>query len=211
MKNALVLVFFCILGSQLSCVEQDPNSRNIIHTLSAREMDENTLIDSDDDCPVGLVSGIPLDEEFGPGTAEITRCLDNREGVRVVYQVNKSCGNADCSKPYALGNIRNAILDYEITHGLPLHDGYDITLVVYSAGYQLVLDNNAIEPFGEPNPFQDQVEELLLNGVHVYFCQNTGRNKGIITANLIPGVEWVTSGVTAITDFELKGYASIAP
>ena len=32
-------------------------------------------------CPVGLVTGLTLDEEFGVGTSQITRCLIFRNGI----------------------------------------------------------------------------------------------------------------------------------
>ncbi len=38
------------------------------------------------DCPVGLVSGITLDDEFGPGAANITHCLQKTNKIKVVYK-----------------------------------------------------------------------------------------------------------------------------
>jgi len=161
-------------------------------------------------CPVGLVNGLPLNDEFGPGTRAITRCLDNRS-IRVVYQINSTCRNDACTKPYALGNIKNAYNDYVVTHGLRPDMDFEIVAVVYSAGYKLVVDNNALEPFAEENPFQSTVEELLGLDIDIYFCQNTARSKGVMTANLIPGIKYVTSGVTALADYQLNGYAIIQP
>ena len=33
------------------------------------------------ECPVGLVSGQTLDDEFGSGTSDLTKCLDRRHNV----------------------------------------------------------------------------------------------------------------------------------
>ena len=159
---------------------------------------------------MGLVSGLTLDDEFGPGTTEITRCLHHKM-IKVVYQINKTCRDVTCSKPYALGNIQNAIKDYEITHGLILGKNFEIVAVAHSGGYGLMTANDAQEAFSEENPFQAQEESLLAQGVKIYFCQNTSRSKGIVTANLIPGIKYVTSGVTAISDFQLMGYAYLQP
>ena len=35
-------------------------------------------------CPVGLVTGLTLDEEFGPGASEITRCIIFNYGISSV-------------------------------------------------------------------------------------------------------------------------------
>ena len=46
------------------------------------------------DCPVEVLPGSPgtpentLNEEFGPGTQELTTCLENREDVKIVMQLN---------------------------------------------------------------------------------------------------------------------------
>lgn len=83
--------------------------------------------------------------------------------------------------------IQNAINDYQITHGLMLGRDVDIVSIAYGAGYRLMTANDAEQVFSELNPFQEQVESLIEQGVRIYFCQNTSRAKGIVRANLIPG------------------------
>ena len=56
--------------------------RNLAEVMAAAAPGGNNA------CPVGLVSGLPLDEEFGAGTQELTRCLERRHNVKVVVQVN---------------------------------------------------------------------------------------------------------------------------
>jgi len=202
-KVLLIVVMLYLAGCQATA---DDESGSVF----SYGVEINSVDDDDADCPVGLVNDLPLDQEFGPGTAEITRCLQ-RQAIRVVYQINQSCKDETCAKPYALGNIQNAIKDYQITHGLKVGKDFKIVAIAYGAGYKLVLANDAVEPFAEENPFQEQVESLIAQGVQVYFCQNTSRGKGIVTANLIPGIEYVTSGVTAITDFQLMNYAYMQP
>lgn len=166
--------------------------------------------DFNEDCPVGLVSGKTLDEEFGPGTSAITRCLEKRSRVKVVFNINQFCTN-NCTQPYALGNVVNAINDYEITHGMKRGRDYEIVAVLYSAGADFAVTGNA---------FQTQVEGLLNKGVKFYLCQNTARRKGIKTDQLIQttdvngitrGIEYITSGVTALADFQSLGYAEVHP
>ena len=183
------------------------------------------------ECPVGLVSGMELDEEFGPGTDELTRCLKRRHKVKVVMQINKFCRdavtNANCTRPYALGNIRNMIKDYEITHGMEQGKDYEIVAVVHSGGGWQMLTNDGSNGAGDPvsgrNQFEGVVKGLIADGVKFYFCQNTTRsfvNNGILppgdvefgaTGELIEGVEYTTAGVTAIADFQSRGYTYVQP
>lgn len=165
------------------------------------------------DCPVGLVSGKTLDEEFGPGSTSLTRCLKREENIKVLYQANQKCRSNGClrNRAYALGNIRNAIKDYEITHGLKRGEDYRIVLVAHSGGADLMVSNDNLPPNIEPNQFEEEVKDLLAKGVKIYLCQNTARSKGIKTEHLIPGVRYVTAGVTAIGDFQAIGYEYIQP
>ena len=76
------------------------------------------------------------------------------------------------------------------------------------------------------NKFQSDVEFLMSEGVRFFFCQNTTRGfirngtlpgpalidtTGGATAQLIPGVEYVTAGVTAISDLQSQGYRYVQP
>lgn len=162
-------------------------------------------------CPDGLVSGMTINEEFGSGSQEITDCISKRKNVKVVYQINQLCRDTACTKPYAIGNINNAINDYEITHGMERGKDYEIVAIVHSGGGLLVINNNAETPYPESNPFQAYMEDLISKGVKVFFCQNTARTKGIVTANMIPGIKYVPSGLTAIADYQSRGYSYVQP
>jgi len=209
MCRLLLLFLLALSGCTENLDSLTMENRNVV----SRETDDDDISTSAAPviCPKDLVSGIPLDEEFGVGTSEITRCLKKHDDIRVVYPLNRVCKNDICDKAYALGNIRNAISDYEITHGLLLHEDYDITGVLYSAGAIFAIDNNAAIPFPDQNPFQAEIEELMAKGVHLYLCQNTARNMGIRLENIIPGIKFVTSGVTAIADLQLMEYALVQP
>ncbi len=177
-------------------------------------------------CPVGLVSGTSLDNEFGPGTQELTKCLQKRNQVKMVVQINQfktSAGGA-----YGLGNISNIIDDYEITHGMVRGRDYEIAVVLHGPGGMMALKDTSYNGAGAQvsgrNPFEGQVKALLEKGVKFYFCQNTTRayqNNGTLpryqqigisaTDQLIQGVQYTTAGLTSIADFEAAGYAYIQP
>ncbi len=203
---------------------------------------------ADDECPNDT-----LNTEFGEGTSDKTTCLGPlpEDGIRVVMQLNKSCRDsyashpvatngkptgelskiinnvASCSRPYALGNLKNMLTDYTITNGINAED-IDIKVIVHSGGGFLMLKNAGDDGkgnyfTGDPgdgrNQFEGMVKALMDDGVRFYFCQNTTRGfikKGILpagdaTAQLIDGVEYVTAGVTALADLQEQGYKYVQP
>jgi len=164
-------------------------------------------------CPVGLVSGLDLDTEFGPGTAALTKCLAKRTHVKLVFQINQA-------PPYALGNIANVIDDYEITHGMKAGRDYEIAAIVHSAGGTTVVKNDVLLAHGKPgNPGEAQVRALIERGVKFYFCQNTTRaylkngtlTPGNATAEIIEGVEYTTAGLSSLGDFQSSGWTYVQP
>lgn len=184
------------------------------------------------ECPVGLVSGMTLDDEFGPGTQELTECLKRRHKVKVVVQINQFCSasvpNAACTRPYALGNIANMIDDYEITHGMTAGRDYEMVAIIHSGGGFLALKNEGYDGNGDyvtgRNQFEGLVRSLMDRGVKFYFCQNTtrgyirnnflpalGETAGGATAELIDGMGYTTAGLTSIADYERRGYSYIQP
>ncbi len=182
--------------------------------------DDFNKYDNDDDektCPVGLVNNLTLDEEFGDGSKKITHCLERRERVKLLIQANQFCmdnvSNAECARPYALGNLVKIIEDYEITHGMQPGRDYDIAVIAHTAGGPLMLKdiNN--------NQFAARVSSLIDKGVKFYLCQNATRamiKKGLLpagdaTANIVAGVEYVTAGLTAVADFQYQGYVYVQP
>ena len=194
------------------------------------------LADADagiNECPVGLLDpDKTLNDEFGPGSQDLTRCLDKRKTVKLVMQINKFCNssvpNPACTRAYGLGNLSNMIKDYEITHGMVPGKDYEMVVVVHSGGGMIVVKDAGLDGDGNPvtgrNQFQGTVETLISQGVKFYFCQNTTRgmvrgnrlpstsdSAGGATAELIDGVQYVTAGLTAIGDFASRGYSYVQP
>ena len=184
------------------------------------------------ECPVGLVNGLELNDEFGSGTGALTRCLDRRHNVKVLFQINQFCrdavSNTNCTRPYALGNIRNLIKDYEITHGMTQGQDFEIVAVVHSGGGWLMLTNDGVDGTGAAvtgrNQFEGAVKGLIADGVKFYFCQNTTRGfvgKDVLptvaestagaTGELIEGVHYTTAGVSAIAEYQQRGYEYVQP
>lgn len=176
--------------------------------------DEDKNNESNNVCPVGLVNNMTLEQEFGAVAASKTHCIKKRHEVKVVMQVNDYCGKSNpatgaCLEPYGFRNVPELIKNYSITHGMDRKD-FDIVVIVHSAGGKLMLKGNV---------FESWVQDALDNGVKVYFCENTVRamiksgalTAGDVAAGVIDGVEYVTGGLTALVDFQSRGYQYIQP
>ena len=198
------------------------------------------------ECPVGLVTGQSIEDEFGEGVSGITRCIKNRGQIKLVMQVNQSCRDTtvvsdgaggymlenhpkSCGggRGYGIAQMKNMINDYVVTHGIPA-DKLDLKIVVHGGGGLMLLDDDILMkplPWGDNN-LQGAVVDLIAGNHHgvkvkFYFCMNTVRglaNKlGFVTdtadlvSRVIPGVEYVTGGLTALGDFQEEGYVYIQP
>jgi intracellular sulfur oxidation DsrE/DsrF family protein len=167
-------------------------------------------VNSNNACPVGLVNGQTLDAEFGPGVGALTKCMQTRHNVKVVFQLNSA---ANC---YGLGNIKNVIDDFEITHGMVRGRDYELAAIVHSGGGTMVVKDGVN---GNSNACQAQVADLIAKGVKFYFCQNTTRayiangrlTQGLVKDQVIDGVEYVTAGLGAIADFQDNGWIYVQP
>jgi intracellular sulfur oxidation DsrE/DsrF family protein len=181
------------------------------------------------ECPVGLVTGKTLDEEFGTGTSDLTNCISRRNNVKLLIQINQYCGNSSCTRAYALHNIYNVIADYETTYGMRPGKDYEIAAIVHSGGGPLVIKNGTTGDGVHfvTNAFEGQVQDLMNKGVKFYFCMNTTRGmqgsgslpadatSALVTSVDADGVEhsvgYVTAGITALADFQQRGYEYVQP
>jgi intracellular sulfur oxidation DsrE/DsrF family protein len=151
----------------------------------------------------------PVDENGLP-TGDVSKVVNNIA----------NCAN---NRAYALGNLSNMLKDLKITNGIDPKK-IDIRVVVHSGGGYVLLKDAGFDGAGNyiasgRNKFQSQVEDLMAEGVRFFFCQNTTRGfirngtlpAGDATAQLIDGVEYVTAGVTAISDLQEQGYRYVQP
>lgn len=187
--------------------------------------------DSDKACPVGLFAKdadgnlMNIDTEFGAGIQAKTQCLENRKKIKLVMQVNKACRDTtivngalenharSCgeTRGYGIAQMKNMIRDYTVTHGIAA-DKLDLNIIVHGGGGTMLLDM----PWNKLKP---AISALLEQGVKVYFCQNTVRGMAkkmgltipVFVSKVLPGVEYVTAGLTAVADFQKEGYMYIQP
>ena len=167
-------------------------------------------------CPVaspyvdGFGNTVSYDEKFGPGTTAIMSCIKEREDIKLVMQVNNFVDGK--GRPYGFRNLPKMLDDYLITHGVD-EDEIDIRVVIHGGGHPFVLDPDApnAHPLASKNTFKGMVMGLMARGVKVQFCLNTAAALNVKTHQIIPGVEYVTAGLTSIADYQERGYNYIQP
>ncbi len=152
-------------------------------------------------CPVESPYGLlTFEDKFGPGVMEGLHCNERRSKVRMVMQVNQY---AQGGKPYGFRNLGNIVKDFEMTHGI---ENWKIAVVVHSGGGNLVLKDSAA------NDYVSDIQEWVAHpNVDVYFCLNTAAAKGWKTDQIIEGVKFVPAGLSAIMDFQYRGYKYVQP
>jgi len=208
----------------------------VLASTGAAYADRDDHSHSGQECPVGSPYGADtFSTMFGADVVETLRCNKKRKHVKMVIQVNSFCRDghddtkapitniADCpaGRSYALGNLKNMIKDFEITHGMERGKDYKIVAVVHSGGGHLMRKVVGKDSAGNPilNPFTADIQELMNQGVEFYFCLNTAASfvkggaltKGAISSQLIDGVKYVPAGLNAIVDFQNRGYTYVQP
>jgi intracellular sulfur oxidation DsrE/DsrF family protein len=186
------LVMFALGVSPYSYADSD-HSNNDVHASNIA-------------CPVGLVRGLSLTDEFGAVVAANTRCLKVRHNVKTLFAIDQF--ETSPGSPYALNQMQNVYNDYTITNGMTPGKDFKMVAIVHSKGGMLLLNDPTI------NPYIDKVKNLMAEGVTFYFCENTVRGfihaglltQGDVAAGVIPGVKYVTAGLSAISDFQAIGY-----
>ena len=185
--------------------------------------------DPDGECIVGQVNGMSIDDEFGSGVHDKTRCISRTEGIKLVMQINKACrdtgvkvtnagyeldnhaNTCGATRGYGIAQMKNMIKDWKITHGIDA-DKLDLNIIVHGGGGSMMMNN-------PDNKLKPAVQALLDDGVKFHFCMNTvrgmakkvGKTPAQIVSGVIPGITYVTGGLTALGDFQNLGYDYIQP
>lgn len=102
----------------------------------------------------------------------------------------------------------------------PLHPKYPPVIPPYTASYSdpnptpindLTTSTTYYTNYYTQNGAEATVLNLISQGVVFYVCQNTMTAQNIKTADLIPGVKMVPSGVVSLVNFTFCGWAVINP
>lgn len=161
-------------------------------------------------CPDSVTAA--ADAKFGPGSGAMTECLRVRDDLQIVAAFNGNAVNATNGEAQQVLNVRNIYNDYTRNYGMSNSEDFRIVVVGYAAGARWLLNDTAhMATYGVANPSADIVLDLIDKGVKFYMCQNTMAGQGWIKDSLLPGVDMVPAGVTAVIDFQNRGYSYLNP
>lgn len=138
-------------------------------------------------------------------SSELTTCIQKRNRVKAVVAWNTNGIHVKTGSGQQVVNARNLMNDWESSYQMEIGEDYKVAIVVYGAGANWVLNDTTA------NPAHAMVSGLLARGANIYMCQNTMKSKKWTADKLIPGVKMVTSGVTALVDFQAQGMIYISP
>ena len=151
------------------------------------------------------------EDSAGNMASEVTTCIEKRNRVKTVVAWNFDTPHKSGNGQQVI-NVRNLMNDWESSYDMVSNKNYEVVVVAYGKGGRWVLNNEAYNAkYGTDNPSTALVSSLMARGAKVFMCQNTMKGNKWIAANLIPGVEMVPAGVTALIDFQTQGYYYIAP
>lgn len=179
-----------------------------ISTTAMADSSEKKLKNSA--CPTIVTTN--ADAWFGAGSGDATKCIAKRDDLKIVIAMNNNDINSRNGRAQQVLNINNIYNDYTINYGMVEGEDFKAIVIGYGAGARWLLNDTAYSAnYGVANPSDDMVSALIAKGIKVYMCQNTMRGNNWLSSDLIPGVEMVPAGVTAVIDFQKREYTYIVP
>jgi len=116
------------------------------------------------------------------------------------------------SKPDSLNEYIEALatlVNLHAAEGVP-KENIQMVVVLRKMAPFAVFDNELYkEKFKCDNPNLQILKELMDAGVEFFVCGQTMQKRNIDTKKLVAGTKVASSGLTAITTYQLKGYAMI--
>jgi len=116
------------------------------------------------------------------------------------------------SKPDSLNEYIEALatlVNLHAAEGVP-KENIKMVVVLRKMATYAVFDNELYkEKFKCDNPNLQILKELMDAGVEFYVCGQTMQKRNIDTKKLVAGTKVASSGLTAVTTYQLKGYTMV--
>lgn len=155
-------------------------------------------------------AAIAAAEAYDAGSSASLNCIRVRDEFKVVVGWNDNLSNGKIFKTTGATvsqqavNVRNLTRDYKNNYGMTQGVEYKAVVVAYASGVDWLRNTS-----DQAN--QDMVNSIMAQGITIYACQNTMKAKGLLLSDLMPGVQVVPSGVSAVVDFQNKKYTYLNP
>ena len=120
--------------------------------------------------------------------------------------------NENGSKPDSLNEYIEALatlVNLHAAEGVPRENIQMVVVVRKMATYAVFGNDLYKEKFKCDNPNLQILKELMDAGLEFYVCGQTMQKRNIDTKKLVAGTKVASSGLTAITTYQLKGYTMV--
>lgn len=118
----------------------------------------------------------------------------------------------NAAKPDSLNEYLEALatlLNLHAAEGVPKESIQMVVVLRKMATYAVFGNELYNEKFKCDNPNNQLLKELMDAGVEFYVCGQTMLKRKMDTKKLVPGTKVASSGLTAITTYQLKGYTMV--
>lgn len=136
----------------------------------------------------GQIAPVP-DAEAIPGGMDIKLSYDVRDG----------------GEPGAVNSVFNSaagLLNTLVASGVE-QERVHLALVIHGTAYKDILTDEA---YGGTNPNGPLVEQLLANGVKIYYCGQAAVYRDVTKADVIAGIQFSLSASAAHAVLQMQGY-----
>ena len=118
----------------------------------------------------------------------------------------------NASKPDSLNEYLEAIatlINLHAAEGVPKENLHVVVVLRKMATYAVFGNEMYKEKFKVDNPNLELLKELYDAGTEFYVCGQTMTKRNINESKLVPEAKVASSGLTAITTYQLQGYTMI--
>ena len=120
--------------------------------------------------------------------------------IKLAYDVTEGGAHNEINGVF---NSAASLLNTLVASGVD-KERVKLALVIHGPAYKDVLTDKA---YGGKNPNGPLVEQLLANGVRIYYCGQAAVYRDVATEQLIPGVKLSHSASSAHAVLQMEGYA----
>lgn len=145
------------------------------------------------------------------GTVFQLPAADHKPDPSIKYKIIVEL-NENGSKPDSLNEYIEALatlVNLHAAEGVPKENIQMVVVLRKMATYAVLGNEMYKEKFKCDNPNLQILKELMDAGVEFYVCGQTMQKRSIDTNKLVAGTKVASSGLTAITTYQLKGYTMI--
>jgi len=132
---------------------------------------------------------------------------DVNTNLKVVFDVGRTF--SDSTKVNSLLNTAARYLNMHVDNGVPF-EKLKVALVVHgAAAYDLLANAGYQKKYGVDNPNAPLIEALVQNEVQLILCGQTAAYRNIAKKDVLPGIQFSLSAMTALVQLQNKNFRLI--